>query len=187
ARAQALSVCLVGYANAGKSTLFNALTHSGAYAADKLFATLDTTTRRLYLPGCGMVVLSDTVGFIRALPHELVAAFRATLEETVHADLLLHVVDASQELKDAQMQEVERVLAQIGAGHVPQVRVWNKIDLAGLEPGLDRDQCGNIARVRLSAATAAGLDLLRRVLAEAAASKHPLDDPSGIRFSRDCA
>ena len=100
-RGEVLSVSLVGYTNAGKSTLFNALTHAGAYAADQLFATLDTTTRRMYLPGAGKLVLSDTVGFIRDLPHTLVAAFRATLEETIHADLLLHVVDASSTSRDA--------------------------------------------------------------------------------------
>ena len=174
-RGQVMSVSFVGYTNAGKSTLFNAMTHAGAYAADQLFATLDTTTRRLYLPEVGTVTLSDTVGFIRELPHTLVAAFRATLEETVHADLLLHVVDSSSPARDAQIQEVNKVLAEIGASHIPQLLVWNKIDLNGLEPGVDRDEYANIARVRLSARTGLGLDHLRQALTEAAATK-PLDE-----------
>jgi GTP-binding protein HflX len=171
ARGEVLSLSLVGYTNAGKSTLFNALTHAGAYAADRLFATLDTTTRRLYLPPLGAVTVSDTVGFIHGLPHTLVAAFRATLEETVHADLLLHVVDASSLVRDRQIDEVNQVLAEIGADSIPQLLVWNKIDLNGAQPGIDRDDCGSIARVRLSARTGAGLDALRQALAEAAASK----------------
>jgi GTP-binding protein HflX len=171
ARGEMLALSIVGYTNAGKSTLFNALTHAGAYAADRLFATLDTTTRRLYLPNFGALTVSDTVGFIRALPHTLVAAFRATLEETVHADLLLHVVDASHPTRDRQIDEVNKVLEEIGAQAIPQLLVWNKIDLNGVGPGIDRDDCGSIARVRLSARTGAGLDALRQALAEAAASK----------------
>ncbi len=171
ARGEVLALSLVGYTNAGKSTLFNALTHAGAYTADRLFATVDTTTRRLYLPALGQITLSDTVGFIRGLPHTLVAAFRATLEETVHADLLLHVVDASSATRDRQIDEVNRVLEEIGAQAIPQLLVWNKIDLNGVGPGIDRDDCGSIARVRLSARTGAGLDALRQALAEAAASK----------------
>jgi GTP-binding protein HflX len=171
ARGEVLSLSLVGYTNAGKSTLFNALTHAGAYAADRLFATVDTTTRRLYLPALGAITISDTVGFIRGLPHTLVAAFRATLEETVHADLLLHVVDASSPTRDQQIDEVNKVLEEIGAQAIPQLFVWNKIDLNGVGPGIDRDDCGSIARVRLSARTGAGLDALRQALAEAAASK----------------
>jgi GTP-binding protein HflX len=173
ARAQVLSVSLVGYTNAGKSTLFNALTHSGAYAANQLFATLDTTSRRVYLPGAGNIVVSDTVGFIRDLPHALVAAFRATLEETIRADLLLHVVDGSKDIREAQVGQVGRVLAEIGADAVPQILVWNKIDLSGADAGLDRDQYGKIRRVRLSARTGAGLEYLRSALVEAAASKNP--------------
>ncbi|MEO7404321.1 MAG: ribosome rescue GTPase HflX [Burkholderiales bacterium] len=169
ARAEVLSVSLVGYTNAGKSTLFNSLTHAGAYAADRLFATLDTTTRRLYLPEVGQVTLSDTVGFIRDLPHALVAAFRATLEETIRADLLLHVVDASSSVRDQQMAQVNAVLAEIGAAGVPQVLVLNKIDQTGLEPGLDYDEYGRLARARLSAKTGAGLPLLREALTEIAA------------------
>jgi GTP-binding protein HflX len=171
ARGEVLSLSLVGYTNAGKSTLFNALTHAGAYAADRLFATVDTTTRRLYLAGRGAITVSDTVGFIRGLPHTLVAAFRATLEETVQADLLLHVVDASSPTRDRQIDEVNKVLEEIGAQSIPQLLVWNKIDLNGAGPGIDRDECGRIARVRLSARTGAGLDALRQALAEAAASK----------------
>jgi GTP-binding protein HflX len=172
-RGEVMSVSLVGYTNAGKSTLFNALTHAGAYAADQLFATLDTTTRRLYLPEVGRITVSDTVGFIRALPHTLVAAFRATLEETVHADLLLHVVDAASPTRDLQVEEVNKVLAEIGADSVPQILVMNKIDLTSVSAGVDRDDCGNIRRVRLSARTGAGLGALRQALIEAAASKDP--------------
>jgi GTP-binding protein HflX len=170
-RGDVMSVSLVGYTNAGKSTLFNALTHAGAYEADQLFATLDTTTRRLHLPQAGPVTVSDTVGFIRDLPHTLVEAFRATLEETVHADLLLHVVDAASPVRDEQIDEVNKVLAEIGAAGTRQILVWNKIDLAGLEPGVERDECGSIARVRSSARTGAGLDDLRLALTEAAASR----------------
>jgi len=170
-RADVMSVSLVGYTNAGKSTLFNALTHAGAYAADQLFATLDTTTRRLYLPEVGRITVSDTVGFIRALPHTLVAAFRATLEETIHADLLLHVVDAASPIRDRQVEAVNKVLAESGAAAVPQILVMNKIDLSGVPAGADRDDCGNIRRVRLSARTGAGLGELRQALIEVAASK----------------
>ena len=170
-RGEVLSVSLVGYTNAGKSTLFNALTHAGSYTADQLFATLDTTTRRLYLEGTGNLVLSDTVGFIRDLPHGLVASFRATLEETVHADLLLHVVDASSSVRTQQIEAVNAVLAEIGADAIPQVLVWNKIDLTPVLPGLERDEYGKISRVSLSARTGAGLDVLRAALAEFAAAK----------------
>ncbi|MGA8050875.1 MAG: GTPase HflX [Burkholderiales bacterium] len=171
ARGEVLSVSLVGYTNAGKSTLFNALAQARAYAADQLFATLDTTTRRIWLPEAGAVVLSDTVGFIRDLPHGLVAAFRATLEETVRADLLLHVVDAASPVREQQSEDVNKVLAEIGAQGVPQVMVWNKIDLAHLEPGVDRDEYGKIRRVRASARTGAGLDGLRAAITEAAQAR----------------
>jgi GTPase len=166
ARREVLSISLVGYTNAGKSTLFNALAKAKAYEADQLFATLDTTTRRVWIPEAGNLVLSDTVGFIRDLPHGLVAAFRATLEETVHADLLLHVVDASSAVRDEQAQAVDQVLAEIPAGEAPRLLVWNKIDAAGLEPRVDRDQYGRISRVFVSTRTGAGLELLRGAIAE---------------------
>jgi GTPase len=166
ARRDVLSISLVGYTNAGKSTLFNALARARAYQADQLFATLDTTTRRVWIPGAGDIVVSDTVGFIRDLPHALVAAFRATLEETVHADLLLHVVDAASGVRDAQAAAVDKVLAEIPAGEAPRLLVWNKIDAAGLEPGIERDQYGRICRVFVSARTGAGLELLRGAIAE---------------------
>jgi GTPase len=166
-RRDALSVSLVGYTNAGKSTLFNAMTKAGAYAADQLFATLDTTSRRLYVGGAN-VVLSDTVGFIRDLPHALVAAFQATLEETAQADLLLHVVDSASEDRDAQIAAVNHVLAGIGASEVPQILVWNKIDLPQAAPAVERGDCDRIRRVFLSAKTGEGLDLLRASLAEVA-------------------
>jgi GTP-binding protein HflX len=171
ARGKSFSVSLVGYTNAGKSTLFNTLTHAGALAEDRLFATLDTTTRRLYLPEAGNVTISDTVGFIRDLPHTLVAAFRATLEETIHADLLLHVVDAASGARDTQVEDVDKVLAEIGASAIPQVLVWNKIDRTGAQPGVDRDEYARIRRVRLSAKTGDGVEGLRRALVEAAASR----------------
>ena len=170
-RGEVLAISLVGYTNAGKSTLFNALTRAGAYAADQLFATLDTTSRRLFIEGAGPIVLSDTVGFIRDLPHALVAAFQATLEETAQADLLLHVVDSASPDRDQQIAAVGSVLQEIGALDVPQILVWNKLDLTAASPGIERDDCGNISRVRLSARTGAGLSLLREALAEVA-SRH---------------
>jgi len=166
-RSHTFSVSLVGYTNAGKSTLFNSLTKAGAYVADQLFATLDTTSRRVYLgQGVGNVVVSDTVGFVRELPHQLVAAFTATLEETIHADLLLHVVDAASPVRMEQIEQVNLVLKEIGADKVPQILVWNKIDAAGLEPAIERDEYDKIHRVFISAHTGAGLDLLRGALAE---------------------
>ncbi|ALM83737.1 GTPase HflX [Bordetella sp. N] len=167
ARGGVLSVSLVGYTNAGKSTLFNAVTRADAYAADQLFATLDTTTRKIWIEGAGSVVLSDTVGFIRDLPPTLIAAFRATLEETVHADLLLHVVDAASPQRDEQILEVEKVLNEIGAGTIPVIMVYNKIDRVDMAPRVDRNAHGTIARVFVSAAERAGLDALRGAIAEA--------------------
>ncbi|HEX4798152.1 MAG TPA: GTPase HflX [Burkholderiales bacterium] len=184
ARGRSFSVSLVGYTNAGKSTLFNVLTHAGALAEDRLFATLDTTTRRLYLPEAGNITISDTVGFIRDLPHTLVAAFRATLEETIHADLLLHVVDAASEARDAQVEEVNKVLAEIGAGAIPQLLAWNKIDRNGALPGVDRDQYARIRRVRLSAKTGDGVDGLRQALIEAAASRTSPANPPKSKDSQ---
>ncbi len=172
ARGQVMSISIVGYTNAGKSTLFNTLTHAGAYAADQLFATLDTTSRKLYLPGAGSVVISDTVGFIRDLPHTLVAAFRATLEETVHADILLHVIDAANPARDEQVSEVNKVLHEIHADAIPQILLLNKIDLTAMKAGGDRDEYGRISRVYVSAKTGTGIDLLREALTEAAAARH---------------
>ena len=175
-RSELPRVALVGYTNAGKSTLFNALTGAGAYVADQLFATLDPTVRRIELPGGG-VVLADTVGFVRDLPHELVAAFRSTLSEAREADLLLHVVDAADPLRDQRIAQVDEVLAEIGAGDLPQVLVFNKIDRLGddsaegataveLQPLLDRPAEGHL-RVWLSAREGRGLDLLRSAIGEA--------------------
>ncbi|WP_148715441.1 ribosome rescue GTPase HflX [Chitinolyticbacter meiyuanensis] len=166
-RSHQFTVSIVGYTNAGKSTLFNALTKARAYAADQLFATLDTTSRKLFLDPEHSVVISDTVGFIRALPHTLVAAFRATLEETIHADLLLHVVDVNHPLRDMQVDAVNKVLLEIGAERIPQLMVWNKIDLKDLTPDVERDEYGKIRAVRVSAINGTGLDLLRSAVVEA--------------------
>jgi GTP-binding protein HflX len=165
-RAAVRTVALVGYTNAGKSTLFNRLTAADAYVADQLFPTHDTTLRRLHVAGAGNIVLSDTVGFIRDLPHDLIAAFRATLAEAADADLLLHVVDASADNRDEQIDAVDALLAEIGAKDVPQIRVLNKCDLTALPAGVERDPCGNISSVRVSAASGAGLPELRAALAE---------------------
>ncbi|MBI0420541.1 MAG: GTPase HflX [Nitrosospira sp.] len=168
-RADVMSVSIVGYTNAGKSTLFNSLTRSQAYTANQLFATLDATTRKLFIPDHGQLVISDTVGFIRDLPHTLVAAFRATLEETVQADILLHVVDSGSPNRDEQIAEVNKVLQEIGADKIQQVLILNKIDLANLTlavPGYGRDECGRINQVRLSARTGAGIELIRLALVE---------------------
>ena len=165
-RAAVRTVALVGYTNAGKSTLFNRLTGARVEAMDQLFATLDTTLRRIHVSGAGTVVLSDTVGFIRELPHDLVAAFRATLAEATEADLLLHVIDASAPDRDDQVAAVEAVLAEIGADAIPQIRVLNKCDRADLATGVTRDPCGTICAVCVSALTGAGCNELRDALSE---------------------
>jgi GTP-binding protein HflX len=172
-RSELPRIALVGYTNAGKSTLFNALTGAGAYAADQLFATLDPTVRRIAMPG-GNAVLADTVGFVRDLPHELVAAFRSTLSEAREADLLLHVIDAADPLREERIAQVEAVLAEIGAGDLPQLLVYNKIDrIDGALPRHDHaveDDSGDVAgqgareRVWVSARDGLGLDALRQAL-----------------------
>jgi len=161
------TVSLVGYTNAGKSSVFNQLTSAQVYAADQLFATLDPTLRRLELPDAGAVILADTVGFIRHLPHSLVTAFQATLEETAQAGLLLHVVDAHSEQRHANIEQVNAVLHEIGAQQVRQIEVFNKIDLLpDQQPHIERDVDGHVRRVWVSAVTGAGLDLLRTAVAE---------------------
>ncbi|MBM6928898.1 GTPase HflX [Parasutterella secunda] len=165
-RSDIVSLSIVGYTNAGKSTLFNALTKSDIYAADQLFATLDTTARRCYVGDGESVVLSDTVGFIRGLPHQLVEAFKSTLDETVHADILLHVVDASSPAKDDQIVEVNKVLEEIDAHEIPTILVLNKIDQTDLEPEILRNTNGEIEAVRISALKSIGLDLLREAILE---------------------
>ena len=166
-RADIPSVSLVGYTNAGKSTLFNALTESEVYAANQLFATLDPTLRRLELDDVGPVVLADTVGFIRHLPHKLVESFRATLEESSNADLLLHVIDAHEPERDQQIEQVLAVLGEIGANELPMLEVYNKLDLMeGIEPQIQRDADGKPQRVWVSARDGLGLDLLRQAIGE---------------------
>lgn len=160
------SLALVGYTNAGKSTLFRALTGADAYVADQLFATLDPTVRRITLPGGTQVVAADTVGFIRELPHELVAAFRSTLTEAREATLLLHVVDASDARRDEHISQVDGVLAEIGADAIPQIIVYNKIDRLELQPRIDRDADGQATAVWISAQKRIGLELLLEAVAE---------------------
>ena len=188
-RGEFLNVSIVGYTNAGKSTLFNALTHAGAYTADQLFATLDTTSRKLWLGEARNVVISDTVGFIRALPHELVAAFHATLEATAQADLLLHVVDSANPAREEQIAEVDKVLSEIGASEVRQLLVLNKLDLTGLPAAVERGEYDRITRVRVSAKCGDGLPILRDALKEIALEKlrdtHDQPMISGVNFDPD--
>ena len=161
------SVSLVGYTNAGKSTLFNRLTNSDIYVADQLFATLDPTLRSCSLENGTELVLADTVGFIRHLPHELIAAFRSTLQEASEADLLLHVIDANAEDRDDTIYQVDQVLEDIDANEIQQLQVFNKIDLLeNVEPHIDRDDTGKPVRIWMSAVTGAGVDLLFQALAE---------------------
>lgn len=186
-RNRAFKISLVGYTNAGKSTLFNRLTGAGAMAADQLFATLDTLTRQVFIPGVGEVMLSDTVGFVRDLPHQLVDAFKATLEETAEADLLLHVIDGASPHRRDQAEQVRAVLTEIGAGAIPVIEVYNKLDQL-TEAGGDADsmlpaepvkpvdtggsddrfevRCDSISRVAVSAVSGAGIEELKRKIAE---------------------
>ena len=166
ARSDLPTLSLAGYTNSGKSTLFNRLSGGGVYAANLLFATLDPTLRKVELPGCEPLVLADTVGFVRDLPHELIEAFQSTLEEVSGADLILHVVDSAREEVAELKAEVNKVLEQIGAGSVPQLMINNKIDLLGRPPALERDADGNPQTVWLSAQSGAGVELLHVAITE---------------------
>ncbi len=161
-RSELPTITIVGYTNAGKSTLFNHMTSAGVYAEDRLFATLDSTLRRVHLPGAGPVIFADTVGFIRHIPHDLVTAFRSTLEETREASLLIHLVDAADAHRDEKIADVEEVIAEVGAQDVPQLMIFNKIDLLepAIEPKIDYDDNGVATRVWVSAREGLGIDLL---------------------------
>ncbi len=165
-RAEIPTLSLVGYTNAGKSSLFNSLTESDAYAADQLFATLDPTLRKLEVDEHLSVIMADTVGFIRHLPHDLVAAFRATLQETREADLVLHVIDCVDENRQEKINAVNEVLAEVGADETPQLQIFNKIDLADYPARIDRDEDGKATRLWLSAKTMKGFDEFKQVIIE---------------------
>lgn len=163
-KAEIPTVSLIGYTNAGKSTLFNALTQAGVYAADQLFATLDPTLRRVQLPNQQEIILADTVGFIRHLPHDLVVAFRSTLQETIDADLLLHVTDSHDEQRELYREQVNKVITEIGAEHVPQIEVMNKIDLGGQAPHVEEGNGVSPTRIYVSAQKQLGLEMLLEYL-----------------------
>ena len=166
-RSDVPTVAIVGYTNAGKSTLFNALTQAEVYAADQLFATLDPTLRRLEIDDVGEIVLADTVGFIRHLPHKLVEAFRATLQEAAEADLLMHVIDCASDEREGNIEQVELVLGEIQADELPELRVYNKIDLLEFgEPRIDRNEDGVPVAVWVSAQERLGFDLLCQAMSE---------------------
>lgn len=165
-RAAVPTVSLVGYTNAGKSTLFNRMTGAEAFAADQLFATLDPTVRRLDLPDARYALLADTVGFVRDLPHELVAAFRSTLQEAREATVLLHVIDAADPHRSERIAQVNAVLEEVGASDLPQIEIFNKVDLLDEQPHVDTDEHGRVRRVWLSAYSGAGLDLLIGAIAQ---------------------
>lgn len=195
-RAEMPTLSLVGYTNAGKSTLFNTITDANVYAADQLFATLDPTLRKIQLQDVGSAILADTVGFIRHLPHDLVAAFKATLQETQEADLLLHVVDFSDDQFRENIDQVDDVLEEIGAGEIPQLMICNKIDrMEGAEARIERDEMGAPIRVWLSAQQGVGIDLLFIALTECLAGsmvQHELRIPAsearlrGVLFDLNC-
>lgn len=170
-RAEIPTLSLVGYTNAGKSSLFNALTESDAYAADQLFATLDPTLRKLEVDEHLSVIMADTVGFIKHLPHDLVAAFRATLQETREADLVLHVIDCVDENRQDKIDSVNQVLEEVGADETQQLHIFNKIDLAEYPPRIDRDEDGKATRIWLSAKTKQGFDEFKQVILEYFAEK----------------
>ena len=165
-KAEVPTVAFVGYTNAGKSTLFNALTEADVYAQDQLFATLDPTLRKLQIDDGSSVILADTVGFIRHLPHDLVESFRSTLQETEQAHLLFHIIDASDDMRLENIDAVETVLKEIGADEVPQIQIMNKIDRLEMQPRIDLDDQGNVKRIWVSAQKKQGMELIHQVLAE---------------------
>jgi len=184
-RRNVLKISLVGYTNAGKSTLFNRLTNEKVFSADQLFATLDTTTRKLaYIDGVE-IVLSDTVGFVKDLPHSLIEAFKATLEETAESDVLFHVIDDSSGNRELEFDQVQSVLEEIGADHVPQILIRNKIDIAGRSAGIERGPCGTITVVNLSALTGIGIDDFRKSFGELIALNKAKDVGVDCEYSPD--